>query len=128
LPELAPPGGSIIEMFPSIQQDMPVNDWDEQKTERIVELAIKALARIHKIDIAVTRVTSPKDFQDRMHLYRGAAYGLSPIADPRAQFSHVSTIRGLYQAGQTTYPGYGVSSAAMSGIFAAETLMRTENM
>ncbi len=128
VPELAPSGGSIIELFPSIKQDMPADDWDDQKTERIVELAVKALGRIHKIDIAVTRVTSPKDFQDRMHLYKGAAYGLSPIADPRAQFTHASTIRGLYQAGQTTYPGYGVSSAAMSGIFAAETLMRMENM
>ena len=128
VPELAPRGGSIIEMFPSIKQDMPVNDWDDQKTERIVELAVKALARIHRIDIAVKRVTSPKDFQDRMHLYKGAAYGLSPIADLRAQFSHASPIRGLFQAGQTTYPGYGVSSAAMSGILAAETLMRTENM
>ncbi len=128
IPELAPRGGSIIEMFPSIKQEMSSDDWDDQKKERIVELAIKALARIHKLDVAVKRVTSPKDFQDRMHLYKGAAYGLSPTADPRAQFSHDSAIRGLYQAGQTTFPGYGVSSAAMSGIFAAETLMRTENM
>jgi len=35
-------------------------------------------------------------------------------------------INGLYQAGQTTYPGYGVSSAAMSGILAAEALIKTE--
>jgi phytoene desaturase len=82
VPDLAPQGGSIIEMYPSIKQDMPANDWDEQKAERMVELTIKALARMHKIDIAVTRVTSPKDFQDRMHLYKGAAYGLSPIAFP----------------------------------------------
>lgn len=128
VPELAPQGGSIIEIYPFIKQDMPANDWDEQKTKRMVELTVKAFARIHKIDIAVTRVTSPKDFQDRMHLYKGAAYGLSPIANPRAQFSHDSSIGGLYQAGQTTYPGYGVSSAAMSGIFAAETLIRTANV
>lgn len=128
VPELAPQGGSIIEMFPSIKQDLPVNDWDDQKTERIVESAVKALTRLHKIDIAVKRVLSPKDFQDRMHLYKGAAYGLSPIADPRAQFAYDSPIRGLFQAGQTTFPGYGVSSAAMSGILAAETLMRTEKV
>jgi len=128
VPELAPRGGSIIEMFPSIQQGMPADDWNNQKKERIVETAIETLSRIHKIDIAVKRVLSPKDFQDRMHLYKGAAYGLSPIADPRAQFSHDSPIHGLYQAGQTTYPGYGVSPAAMSGILAAETLMKTQNM
>jgi phytoene dehydrogenase-like protein len=128
VPELAPRGGSIIEIYPSIKQDMPVNDWDEQIKERIVELTVKAFARIHKIDIAVTRVTSPKDFQNRMHLYKGAAYGLSPMADPRAQFPHASPIRGLFQAGQTTFPGYGVSSAAMSGILTAEMLIRPENI
>ncbi len=126
LPELAPRGGSIIEMFPPIKQDMPADDWDDQRKERMVESAVKALSRIHDINIVVKRVLSPKDFQDRMHLYKGAIYGLSPNADLSAQFPHDSTIRGLYQAGQTTYPGYGVSSAAMSGIFAAETLMRTK--
>jgi phytoene dehydrogenase-like protein len=63
-----------------------------------------------------------------MHLYKGAIYGLSPAADLRAQFPHASQIPGLYQAGQTTYPGYGVGPAAMSGIFAAETLLKTKNI
>lgn len=128
VPGLAPQGGSIIEMFPSIRQDTPAEYWDEQRKERLVELAVKAVARLHKIDIAVTRVTSPKEFQDRMHLYKGAAFGLSRIVSPGAQFSHDSSISGLYQAGQTTYPGFGVNSAAMSGILAAETLMRKERM
>lgn len=125
LPELAPRGASIVEMFPPINQDTPAEDWDDGHEERIVEIAVKALARLHRVDIAVTRVTGPKDFQDRMHLYKGAIYGLSPNAALSAQFPHASPIRGLYQAGQTTYPGYGVSSAAMSGILTAETLMRT---
>ena len=124
MPELAPEGEGIIEMFPTIDQDISADDWDEQRKERIVESAIKALSRIHKLDIAVTRVTSPKDFQDRMRLYKGAIYGLSPNAGLSAQFPHVTQIHRLYQAGQTTYPGYGVSSAAMSGILAAERLMR----
>ncbi len=128
MPELAPRGGSIIEMFPPIKQDMPADDWPDQEKERIVESAVKALSRLHELNIVVKRVLSPKDFQDKMHLYKGAIYGLSPNADLRAQFPHRSPIRGLYQAGQTTYPGYGVSSAAMSGIFAAETLMGTENV
>lgn len=122
-PELTPPGGSVIEMFPSIEQNLPAHAWDDQQKERILGSAIEALARLHKINIAVQRVRSPRDFQDQMHLYKGAAYGLSPTADFSAQFPHVSPISGLFQAGQTTYPGYGVSSAAMSGIFAAEALM-----
>ncbi|HLO18730.1 MAG TPA: NAD(P)/FAD-dependent oxidoreductase [Anaerolineales bacterium] len=128
IPELSPRGGSIIEMFPRIKQDMPADDWNDQKKERILESAIKALSSIRDIDIAVKRVRCPKDFQDRMHLYKGATYGLSPAASPKAQFQHVSPIRGLYQAGQTTYPGFGVSPAAMSGILAAETLMRTAKL
>ena len=123
MPELASRGGSIIEMFPAIKQDRPADDWDEQKTGKVVESALKALSRLHNIDIAVKRVLSPKDFQARMHLYKGAIYGLSPAADFRAQFPHASQIPGLYQAGQTTYPGFGVAPAAMSGIFAADALM-----
>jgi phytoene desaturase len=126
-PELAPRGGSIIEMFPSINQDILADDWDDQKKERVVASAIKALKRLHKMDVAVKRVITPKDFQNKMHLYKGAIYGLSPIASLNAQFLHDSPICGLYQAGQTTYPGYGVSSAAISGIFAAEMLMRTRD-
>jgi phytoene desaturase len=126
MPELAPQGCSIIEMFPPIKQEVPVDDWNEQRKERIVESAVKALSRIHKLDIVVKRVLSPKDYRDKMHFYKGAIYGLSPAVDPGALFPHKSPISGLYQAGQTTYPGYGVAPAAMSGIFAAERLMKIE--
>jgi phytoene dehydrogenase-like protein len=44
---------------------------------------------------------------------------LSPAADPRAQFTHKSPIAGLYLAGQTTYPGYGVAPVMLGGILAA---------
>ena len=94
----------------------------------MVESALKVLRRAHIIEIAVKRVLTPKDSQDHLHLYKGAIYGLSPAADIRALFPHASPISGLYQAGQTTYPGCSVALAAMSGIFAAETLMKMKNM
>jgi len=128
MPDLAPRGGSIIEMFLPVEQNFPVDDWDEQKKEKVVESAVRALSRIHDIHIAVKRALSPKDFRDKMHFYKGALYGLSPAVDPRALFPHNPPIPGLYQAGQTTYPGYGVGPAAMSGILAAEALMQRENM
>ncbi len=124
--ELAPPGASIVEMFVPLVQDDSVERWDDKKKERIAEEAIVALSRMHNIDIAVKRIRSPKDFQNGMHLYKGAIYGLSPAADPKAQFPHNTSIPGLYLAGQTTYPGFGVPSSAMSGIFAAEALMKTK--
>ncbi len=128
MPDLARQGGSIIEMFPAIRQDRPADGWDEQKTGKVVESTLQALSRLHNIDIAVKRVLSPKDFQTSMHLYKGAVYGLSAAVDFRAQFPHASQISGLYQAGQTTYPGYGVGPAAMSGIFAAEALLKKKNI
>ena len=122
LPDLAPRGGSIIEMFPPIKQEISAEAWNDQRTERLVESVVRALSRIHKLDIAVTRVTSPKDFPVRMDLYKGAIYGLSPNASLSAQFPHITPIHGLYQAGQTTYPGCGVSSAAMSEIFCSKSV------
>jgi phytoene dehydrogenase-like protein len=97
-------------------------EWNAQKAERITAAAIETLSHYHQLDIAVQRVRTPKDFQREMHLYQGAVYGLSPAADPRAQFPHKTALPGLFLAGQTTYPGFGVGSAAMSGIFAAELI------
>ncbi len=124
LPELAPNGGSIVEMFPSISQEMAPDDWSEARKEEVAAQAIELLRRDHEIDIVVSRILSPKEFQDDIHLYAGALYGLSPVARPAALFKHRSPIRGLYQAGQTTWPGFGVVGAGMSGVFAAETLIR----
>ncbi|MEF3696996.1 phytoene desaturase family protein [Desulfolutivibrio sp.] len=125
MPELAPENGSIIEMFPPINQHIPFDAWDEKKKESMLQSSISALSRIYNMDIAVTRVISPYEFQSRLHLYNGSVYGLSPAAGPMAQFPQKTAIHGLYQAGQTTYPGYGIGPAAMSGILAAEALLAT---
>lgn len=124
LPELAPTGCSIVEMFPPISQVLSPDDWSEKRKEDCAAQAVEMLRRDHVIDIAVRRILSPKEFQHGAHLYAGALYGLSPAAGPGAQFKQRTPIRGLYQAGQTTWPGFGVVSAGMSGVFAAETLLR----
>jgi phytoene desaturase len=41
-------------------------------------------------------------------------------------FKYRNPIRALYQAGQSTWPGFGVASAGMSGVMAAEALIRDE--
>jgi phytoene dehydrogenase-like protein len=125
-PELARPGGSIIEMFLTAGEGATADEWDDERTEGMVESAIEALESQHRLDIAEKRVLAPRDFRDRLNLYKGALYGLSPAA-PGAQFPHATPIPGLYQAGQTTYPGFGVPQAAMSGIFAADRLMEDES-
>ncbi len=90
----------------------------------ISDRAIERLREIHQFDIAVRRVLSPREFKNDMHLYAGALYGLSPLASPAAMFSSGTPIQGLYLAGQTTWPGFGVASAGISGLLAAELLMR----
>ena len=124
MPELAPPGGSIVEVFPPIRQDLAAEDWSEERKEEIAAQAVKRLQGIHEIDIAVRRILSPKEFQNGAHLYAGALYGLSPLASPATLFKYRSPIRALYQAGQTTWPGFGVASAGLSGVMAAEALTR----
>lgn len=126
MPELAPPGGSIVEVFPPIRQDLTAGDWSEDRKEKVAAQAIERLKGIHEMDIAVRRILSPKEFQNSAHLYAGALYGLSPLASPAVMFKYRNPIRALYQAGQTTWPGFGVASAAMSGVMAAEALCRDE--
>lgn len=126
LPELSLTGGSIIEMYPPVQRGLPIDDWTDSRDAHIVDKALEALSRVHDLDVAVTRVTSPKGFQDRLNLYRGAVYGLSPQVAPWNHFPHRTAIRGLYQSGQTTYPGYSVGRSAISGVLAAEALIQDQ--
>lgn len=124
MPELASNRGSVIEMFHPVGRDVAADDWDENRKEQLTASAIMALERHHDLDIAVTRVRSPRDFRDGMNLYDGAVYGLSPASGPTEYFAQRTPARGLYLAGQCTYPGYGVAASVMSGIFAAEALRR----
>jgi phytoene desaturase len=120
VPELAPPGGSIVEMFSPVRRGVETaRDLVDQQADRM----IAALARVHPLDIAVRRVRDPRQFREDMHLFEGSLYGLSPAAGLRAQFTHRTPIRGLFQTGQTTYPGYGVNTAIVSGVLAAEDII-----
>jgi len=125
MPELAPPGGSIIELFLPVDAGMPLAAWDEAAKTKAVGRAIQVLSRRHTLEIAAMRAFSPLDFQEQMHLYQGALYGLSPAAGPLAMFPRQTRLPGLFLAGQTTYPGFGVVAAAMSGVFAADALLKT---
>jgi phytoene desaturase len=125
MPELASRGGSIIELFYPVRADIPLAYWDADRKARLLEAAIATLRRLHDLDIVVAQVRSPGDFRETMHLYEGALYGLSPSATPREQFPHDPGIPGLFLAGQTTFPGYGVGAAMMSGLFAARALAAT---
>jgi phytoene desaturase len=122
LPELSPAGGSVIEMFTSVDQNLSLDAWDDQSADALADEVIAALGRHHPLDIRARRVLSPRTYAERMNLFGGALYGLSPGASPMQQFPHKTPIQGLFLAGQTTYPGYGTGPALFTGILAAEAI------
>lgn len=120
LPQLAPAGGSVVELYAGVDPDLPLDAWDEDTTRRAADEAIARLARHATLDIAQARIVTPRDHARRLRLYEGALYGLSPAATPQQQFPHRTPLDGLYLAGQTTYPGFGVATSLWSGVFAAD--------
>lgn len=122
VPELAPPGGSLVEVCPPTSQAEPSATWDEERRERVAEAAIAWLRGRHTLEIAVRRVRSPRDFEQQLGLPDGAIYGVDPAEGPRALFPQRTPVGRLYLAGQSTFPGFGVPMAAISGVRAAQAL------
>lgn len=123
LPELAPRDRNIIELYAPATGIRSASEWDKTMTDVVVGEYLEALQRrLPAISIESTRVLDPHDFAEGRLLYEGALYGIAPGAPPHKLFPHRTRIRGLYMGGQTTFPGYGVPSAMLSGIQAAEAL------
>lgn len=68
----------------------------------------------------------PQDAQKGKYRNQSQHITLALAEKLAAFFAQKTPIGGMFLADQTTYPGYGVSAAAMSGILAAEALMRSE--
>lgn len=125
LPDLAPEGKSVIELFAPVSGIASLSQWTDAMTRQTVEDHIAGLRqKLPELSIETVRVMDPIVFARDRHLYEGALYGIAPGASPGQFFPHRSHIDGLYLAGQTTFPGYGVSSAMWSGIQASDALMR----
>lgn len=125
LPELAPAGKTVIEFFAPVSGIASASDWTDAMTEQAVANHIEGLKRkMPAISIDTIRVLDPIAFARDRHLYEGALYGIAPGAAPDRFFPHRTRIKGLYLAGQTTFPGFGVPSAMISGIQASDALLR----
>lgn len=121
VPGTAPEGMAVVEMFAPV----PAGNADTVDVDAARDIAERYTAAWHRgqaCRIVARRILSPRDFATQRHLYKGALYGLSPGVKPTDYFPHRSGITGLYLAGQTTYPGYGVAPAMLSGIHAADAL------
>jgi phytoene desaturase len=123
-PELAPSDCSVLEYFPVISRNEPVDSWSRERVGQCSRASIEWLQARFKLSIAAKRIRSPREFRDQMNLYEGAVYGVSPEKGVSGLFPHRSPIQGLYLAGQTTYPGLGVPTAALSGIHAANEVLK----
>lgn len=122
---LAPPGKSIIEFYAPVSGVATAAAWTRGMTERSVDAHIEALAsHLPGLHVDTRRVLDPQDFAHSRHLYEGALYGMAPGVTPDKFFPHRAPVPGLFLAGQTTFPGYGVPSATLSGIQAANALLR----
>lgn len=122
-PELAPAGGSIVEYVPVIRQGEPMEAWNDDRINRLADESIEWLKTRLDMNIAVKRIRSPREFETQLNLYCGAIYGVSAEKGLTGLFPHKTPIDGLYLAGQTTYPGLGVPTAALSGIHAGNALL-----
>ncbi len=123
-PELAPASGSIVEFAPVTQQRETLQSWSNERKHRLTNEAIEWLRTRMDMNIVVNRIRSPREFESQLNLYRGAIYGVSAAKGLTGLFPHKTPITGLYLAGQTTFPGLGVPTAALSGIHASNILLR----
>jgi phytoene dehydrogenase-like protein len=126
-PELAPDGHTILECVPATRQDESPEAWTEERIDDLSGKSIHWLRSRHPMNIEVKRIRSPREFEQQLNLYRGAIYGVSAAKGLTGLFPHKTPIEGLYLAGQTTFPGLGVPTAALSGIHASKILMQERN-
>lgn len=122
---MAPANKDVIELYAPVSGVDSASEWTPAMTGRVVGHYLAALtARLPGLAIEAERVLDPQDFVRSRHLYEGALYGIAPGTAPDKLFPHRTPVQGLYLAGQTTFPGYGVPSAILSGIQAAEAYAR----
>lgn len=121
---LAPDGAEVVEMFAPVPPGRRATDIGADETASIAGRHIDALRKDLPGRIVRQRVLGPSDYVHERHLYEGALYGLAPGAKPTEFFPRQAGLDGLYLAGQTTFPGYGVPTALLSGLHAADAVMR----
>ncbi|AIF48795.1 phytoene desaturase family protein [Dyella japonica] len=124
LSRVAPEGRAVIELYAPVSGIEHASEWTPAMTGRALEGHLAALRKhLPSMDIETVRTLDPPAFESERHLYEGALYGIAPGANPNAYFPHRSALPGLHVAGQTTYPGFGVPTAMLSGLQAAESLL-----
>nr|WP_199043318.1 NAD(P)/FAD-dependent oxidoreductase [Dyella sp. ASV24] len=122
---LAPTGKGVLELYAPVSGIRHASEWTPSMTEDALEKHLAALRGfLPMLEIETVRTIDPQTFEQERHLYEGALYGVAPGANPNAYFAHRTPLSGLYLAGQTTFPGFGVPAALYSGLQTAGVMMR----
>ncbi len=133
---LAPNGQSTLYILAPVTHMHANVDWSKEKS-RFREVVLQQLARLGMADvharIRVERIVTPADWQQQMHIYRGATFNLSHtlrqmlLGRPRNRFED---LEGVYLVGGGTHPGSGLpviyeSARITSRLIASDLLSRS---
>ena len=119
-PSLAPPGcDAFYALAPVPHMDAGI-DWAERAEpyrQAIARFLDERILPGLQADVVASRVTTPRDFQDRLLSYKGAGFGLEPVLLQSAYFrphNRSEDIERLYFVGAGTHPGAGVPGVISS--------------
>ncbi len=119
-PSLAPAGcDTFYALSPVPHMDAGI-DWAVQAEpyrQAIAEFLQRTLLPDLDQQVAASRVTTPRDFQDRLLSVKGAGFGLEPVLLQSAWFrphNRSEDIERLYLVGAGTHPGAGVPGVLSS--------------
>jgi phytoene desaturase len=131
-PTLAPTGKSTIYVLVPVPNLEAAVDWDaikQQYRDKVMK-KIAEKTEMHEIEehIEVERIITPKDWEQKIDVYKGAVFNLSHTVGqmlylrPHNQFENVP---GLYLVGGGTHPGSGLPTIIESGRIAADLISKS---
>jgi len=119
-PSLAPPGcDTFYALSPVPHMDSGI-DWSVQAEpyrQSIARFLDRTLLPGLEQEVVASRVTTPRDFQDRLLSVKGAGFGLEPVLLQSAWFrphNRSEDIERLFLVGAGTHPGAGVPGVISS--------------
>jgi phytoene desaturase len=119
-PAMAPAGCDTFYVLSPVPHLKSGTDWAshaEPYRAAIAEALEKSVLPGLRDHLTVSFVTTPRDFQDNLLSYQGAAFGLEPLLLQSAWFrphNRSEDVQGLFMVGASTHPGAGIPGVLMS--------------
>lgn len=107
-------------------------DWEQELAEKRTQIRTQLSAILHcdiEKHIVVEDWWTPKHIEEETGSYRGSLYGISANTRMAAFLRHPNASKrypGLYLCGGSVHPGGGMPLAALSGMIAANLLLKRE--